>query len=318
MLEAQITKEYLGFSTHLAFLGTMWEEVLDADTHVAGEGSSVARVIDGSLHRYRHTGMAGVANIGNARNWSGSQFDQANWFAFGRLAWNPDLSARDIAEEWTRMTWGSDPAIVEPIVTMMMESRQAVVDYMTPLGLAHLMATGHHHGPGPWVSDLGRPDWNPVYYHRADAEGIGFDRTPTGSNSIAQYAPQVRERWSNVATVGDDYLLWFHHVPWDHRLASGRTVWEELVTRYSGGVARVGEMRRTWAGLEDRIDPQRHAEVADFLAIQEDEARWWRDASIAYFQHVSGRRLPAGIAPPAHDLEHYMSIETPYAPGDSE
>ena len=168
-IELQLTKEYLGFATHLAYLGTMWEEVLDADTYANGEGSTVARVVDGSLHRYRHTAMAGVANIGNVRNWTGSQFDQANWYAFGRLAWNPGASARDIAEEWTRMTWGNDPALVEPIVGMMMGSRQAVVDYMTPLGLAHLMATGHHYGPGPWISDLGRPDWNPVYYHRADA-----------------------------------------------------------------------------------------------------------------------------------------------------
>ena len=185
------------------------------------------------------------------------------------------------------MTWGNDPALVEPIVGMMMGSRQAVVDYMTPLGLAHLMATGHHYGPGPWISDLGRPDWNPVYYHRADAEGIGFDRTPAGTNSIAQYAAPVRERWGNLATVGDDYLLWFHHVPWDHRLASGRTVWDELVTRYTGGVASVGGMRRTWAALAPRVDAQRHAEVAAFLAIQEDEAQWWRDASIAYFQSLS-------------------------------
>ena len=236
-IELQLTKEYLGFATHLAYLGTMWEEVLDADTFANGEGSTVARVVDGSLHRSRHTAIAGVANIGNVRNWTGSQFNQADWYAFGRLAWNPGASARDIAEEWTRMTWGNDPALVEPIVGMMMESRQAVVDYMTPLGLAHLMATGHHYGPGPWISDLGRPDWNPVYYHRADGEGIGFDRTPAGTNSLAQYAAPVRERWGNPATVGDDYLLWFHHVPWDHRLANGRTVWDELVTRYTGGVA---------------------------------------------------------------------------------
>ena len=317
-IELQLTKEYLGFATHLAYLGTMWEEVLDADTWANGEGSTVARVIDGSLHGYRHTAMAGVANIGNVRSWSGSQFDQANWYAFGRLAWDPRASARDIAQEWTRMTWGNDPALVEPIVGLMMGSRQAVVDYMTPLGLAHLMATGHHYGPGPWISDLGRPDWNPVYYHRADANGIGFDRTPAGSNSLAQYAAPVRARFGNLATVGDDYLLWFHHVPWDHRLASGRTVWDELVTRYTGGVAGVGEMRRTWAALASRIDAQRHAEVAAFLAIQEDEAQWWRDASIAYFQSISRRPLPAGISAPAHDLEYYRAIRTPHAPGDSE
>jgi len=317
-IELQLTKEYLGFATHLAYLGTMWEEVLGADTFANGEGSTVARVIDGSLDHHRHTAIAGVANIGNDRNWTGSQFNQANWYAYGRLAWNPGLSARDIAGEWTRMTWGNDPALVEPIVAMMMDSRQAVVDYMTPLGLAHQMATGHHYGPGPWISDLARPDWNPVYYHRADGDGIGFDRTATGTNSIAQYAPPVRAHWSNLATVGDDYLLWFHHVPWDYRLANGRTVWDELVIRYTDGVARVGGMRRTWDALAPAVDAERHAEVAAFLAIQEDEATWWRDASIAYFQSLSHRPLPDGVAAPAHDLQYYQAIRTPHAPGDTE
>ena len=148
------------------------------------------------------------------------------------------------------MTCGNDPAFVEPIVAMMMDSREAVVDYMTPLGLAHLMATGHHYGPGPWISDLARPDWNPVYYHRADADGIGFDRTATGTNVAgAICAAGARRSWGNLATVGDDYLLWFHHVPWDHRLSNGRTLWDELVIRYTDGVARVGGMRRTWAAL---------------------------------------------------------------------
>jgi alpha-glucuronidase len=316
-IELQLTKEYLGFATHLAYLGTMWEEVLDADTFANGAGSTVARVIDGSLDHHRHTAIAGVANIGNDRNWTGSQFNQANWYAYGRLAWNPGLSARDIAREWTRMTWGNDPALVEPIVAMMMESRQGVVDYMTPLGLAHQMATGHHYGPGPWISDLARPDWNPVYYHRADGDGIGFDRTATGTNSIAQYAPPVRALWGNLATVGDDYLLWFHHVPWDYRLSNGRTVWDELVIRYTDGVARVGGMRRTWNALAPAVDSERHAEVAAFLAIQEDEATWWRDASISYFQSLSHRPLPDGVAAPAHDLDYYQAIRTPHAPGDT-
>ena len=171
MMEFQITKEYLGFATHLAYLGTLFEEALDADTYAAGEGSTVARVIDGSLHGQRLTGMAGVANIGTDRNWSGSHFDQANWYAFGRLAWNPHGSARAIAEEWARMTFSNASEFVAPVVDMMMSSREAVVNYMTPLGLNHLMATGHHYGPAPWVDDLGRADWNPVYFHRADRSG---------------------------------------------------------------------------------------------------------------------------------------------------
>ena len=314
-MEFQVTKEYLGFATHLAYLGTMWEEVLRTDTHVRGAGSTVSNIIQGRSSQARHTVLAGVANTGNDRNWSGSQFDQANWYALGRLAWNPDGSARDIAEEWTRMTWGNDPALVGPITRMMMGSRQAVVDYMTPLGLVHLMATGHHYGPGPWVDDLPRADWNPTYFHRADRNGIGFDRTRRGSNAVAQYAPEVARRFGSLETVGDDYLLYFHHVPWSHRLASGRTVWDELVLRYDRGVESVRAMQRAWAALAPQVDAQRHAEVAQFLVIQEAEARWWRDACIAYFQSLSRLPLPEGAAPPAHSLEHYRAIRHPYAPG---
>lgn len=306
MMEVQITKEYLGFATHLAYLGTMWEEALRSDTFARGAGTPVAAAL---------AGMAGVANVGTDRNWSGSQFDQANWYAFGRLAWDPALPARAIAEQWARMTWSADPETARAIVAMMIRSRQAVVDYMTPLGLHHLMATGHHYGPGPWVNDLERSDWNPTYYHRADREGIGFDRTASGSNAVAQYAPPVAARFGSLAAVPEDYLLWFHHVPWDHRLASGRTVWDELVVRYSRGVDEVRAMRRAWAALAPRIDAERHREVAAFLAIQEEEAQWWRDASIAYFASLSSRPLPKGYAPPAHDLEHYKSLRFPYVPG---
>ncbi|HEY1607485.1 MAG TPA: alpha-glucuronidase family glycosyl hydrolase [Allosphingosinicella sp.] len=317
-LEVQITKEYLGFATHLAYLGTMWEEVLASDTHARGPGSTVAKVIDGTLGGHSLTLMAGVANAGTDRNWSGSQFDQANWYAFGRLAWNPELSARAIAEEWTRMTWGSDPRLVNAIVPMMMGSRQAVVDYMTPLGLVHLMGSDHHYGPAPWVDNMKRPDWDPVYYHRADAKGIGFDRTATGSNAVAQYAPEVARRFADLHTVGDDYLLWFHHVPWDARLDTGRTLWDELVLRYTGGVEKVRQMQQTWAALEPLVDRERFTEVSAFMAIQEQEASWWRDACIAYFQSISHRPLPPGVAPPAHPLSYYESLRFPHAPGQSD
>ncbi|HEX4736526.1 MAG TPA: alpha-glucuronidase family glycosyl hydrolase [Allosphingosinicella sp.] len=317
-MEVQITKEYLGFATHLAYLGTMWEEALASDTYAHGPGSTVAKVVEGTLDGHQLSAMAGVANIGNDRNWSGSQFDQANWYAFGRLAWNPELSARAIAEEWTRMTWGNDPRLTGAIVPMMMGSRQALVDYMTPLGLAHQMGTGHHYGPAPWAHDLKRPEWNPAYYNRADASGIGFDRTATGSDAVAQYAPPVARRFANLGTVGDDYLLWFHHVPWDYRLDTGRTLWDELVVRYSRGVDDVRAMRRAWATLAPLVDPQRYDETAPFLAIQEEEAQWWRDASIAYFQSLSHRPLPAGTAPPAHSLDYYEALRFPYAPGQAE
>ncbi|MCD9032944.1 alpha-glucuronidase [Luteimonas sp. Y-2-2-4F] len=318
MMEFQITKEYLGFSTHLAYLGPLYEEALRADTQVQGEGSTVARVLDGSLHGQRLTGIAGVANIGSDRNWSGSHFDQANWYAYGRLAWDPELSARDIAGEWARMTFSSDPAVVEPIVGMMMASREAVVDYTGALGLHHLMGRGHHYGPGPWVDGGPRADWTSVYYHRATRDGIGFDRSRRGSDAVSQYAPPVAEVFDDPDRVPEELLLWFHHVPWDRRMASGRTLWDELVHRYDRGVATVRDMRTTWAGLDGRIDAERHAQVAAFLAIQEQEAQWWRDASIAYFQSISGRPLPAGVAAPARSLADYQALEFPHAPGDTQ
>ena len=303
-MEAQITKEYLGFNTHLAYLGTMWEEVLKSRTWRPQPSSRVKDSI---------SAMAGVANTGSSRSWSGSQFDQANWYAFGRLAWDPQASAQSIAEEWTRMTWGNDQRIVKTVVPMMMGSRQAVVDYMTPLGLAHLMGTDHHYGPAPWVSDLQRPEWNPVYYHRADANGIGFERTMEGSNALSQYATEVQLGFVDVDNL--DFLLWFQHVPWDQKIElTGRTVWEELVWRYDHGLDEVRAMRRHWETLRGSVDEQRFAEVSAYLAIQEREAKWWRDACIAYFESVSHHPLPAGVAPPEHPLFYYEALRFPYAP----
>jgi alpha-glucuronidase len=315
MLEVQITKEYLGFATHLAYLGTLFEEVLESDTYARGPGSTVAKVVDGSLHGSRLTGMAGVANIGSDRNWSGSQFDQANWYAFGRFAWNPEARARDVAEEWVRMTFGNAPELVTGAVDLMMGSRETVVDYMTPLGLHHLMGSGHHYGPAPWADDLKRADQNPVYFHRADAAGLGFDRTKAGSGAVTRYAPEVARLLGDVDRVPEKYLLWFHHVPWDRRLASGRTLWDELVVRYSRGVDGVAAMQRQWDALAPYVDAERHAQVAAFLRIQAQEARWWRDACIAYFQTFAKRPLPAGYAAPEHPLDYYEQLSFPNAPG---
>jgi alpha-glucuronidase len=316
MMEFQITKEYLGFSTHLAYLGTMYEEALQADTHRPQPGTTVAEVVDGSAFGYALTGMAGVANIGSDRNWSGSHFDQANWYVFGRMAWDPEgARARPIAEEWARMTFSRDPRFVAPAVEMMMGSREAVVRYMTPLGLHHLMATGHHYGPGPWVSDLSRPEWNPVYYHQADAQGIGFDRTATGSDAVGQYAPEVAAGFADLSRIDERDLLWFHHVPWDYRMKSGRALWDELVLTYGQGVRDVQGMRRTWASLEPYVDPERFDDVSTFLGIQEREAQWWRDASVAYFQSISKRPLPEGEPAPPETLEHYKTLSFPLAPG---
>jgi alpha-glucuronidase len=307
LLEVQITKEYLGFATHLVYLGPLYEEALRFDTFTKGQGSWVAKTIDG---------MAGVSNIGAMRNWTGSQFNQANWYAFGRLAWNPEITSRAIAEEWARMTFSNDLRFVAPTVAMMMGSREAAVDYMAPLGLAHLMAAGHHYGPGPWQGGGARADWTPPYYHRADDAGIGADRSSRGSNAASQYGQPLAAQYDDPKLTPEKYLLWFHHLGWDYPMASGRTLWDELVIHYSRGVEYVAKMRRTWATLEPYVDSERFAETSAFLAIQEKEARWWRDACIAYFQSLSKRPLPAGYAPPEHTLAEYEAISTPYAPGN--
>jgi alpha-glucuronidase len=310
MMEFQVTKEYLGQDTHLVYMGTYWEEVLNADTYAAGKGSTVAKIVEGRVHHYARTGIAGVANVGSDRNWTGSQFNQANWYAFGRLAWNPEGSARAIADEWTRMTFTNEPSAVAAIDSMLVKSREAVVNYMTPLGLAHIMATGHHYGPAPWAR-LARADQSPEYYHRADTLGIGFDRTATGSNAVAQYAPPVRDRYANLATVPDSVLLWFHHVPWTYRTRSGRSVWDEMVFRYNAGVDTVRAMQKTWATVKPAIDDERFAEVSQFLEIQEREARWWRDAALTYFQQFSRMPIPAAYEQPAHPLAYYQQIRCP-------
>lgn len=315
MMEFEITKEYLGFATHLVYLGPLFEEVLSADTMTHGKGSTVAKVIEGSLDKQTLTGMAGDANIGTDRNWSGSDFNQANWYVFGRLAWNPTLSSRSIAEEWVRMTFTNNDAFVKPVVDMMMGSREAAVDYMTPLGLHHLMAYGSHYGPAPWDTSPPRADWRPAYYHQADSHGIGFDRTSTGSNAVAQYAPPVAAQFNDINQTPDIYLLWFHHVPWNYRMRSGQTLWYELVAHYTHGVDHVKQMQDTWRRLDGYIDPERYHQVAAFLAIQEQEAQWWRDACIAYFQSISGLPLPPGFAPPQHSLKYYESLSFPYPPG---
>ncbi len=315
MMEFQVTKEYLGFATHLVYLGALYEEVLRTDTFAHGKGSTVAQVVDGSLDGHALTGIAGVANIGASRDWCGSVFNQANWYAFGRLAWDPTQSSRAIADDWARMTFTADDAVARPVVDMLMASREAVVDYMTPLGLHHLMGRGHHYGPMPWDAAGPRDDWKPVYYHRADRNGIGFDRSSSGSNAVAQYAPQVAAQFEDLRQIPDAYLLWFHHLPWDYRMRSGHTLWQDLVAHYTHGIDAVKQLRATWAGLAARIDAQRYTQAAAFLGIQQDEAQWWRDASIAYWQSLNGLPLPVGEAPPAHTLAYYQGLSFPTAPG---
>ncbi|HEY8560120.1 MAG TPA: alpha-glucuronidase family glycosyl hydrolase [Pyrinomonadaceae bacterium] len=307
--ELQITQEYLGFSNHLVFLAEMWREVLESDTFARGKGSTVARVADGSLFGQKLTGMAGVANTGTARNWTGHDFLQANWYAFGRLAWNHGNSSEKIADEWIKMTFTREPEAVSVIKKMMLDSYGALVDYMTPLGLHHQMWGGHHYGPAPWWNTYERDDWNPTYYNKADARGIGFDRTATGSNTVSQYFAPVRNLYSNPQTVPEKYLLWFHHVAWDHKMKSGGTLWDEMAWRYQSGVDRARRMLKDWESLKSAVDAERHAAIARKLAIQERDAVWWKDASLSYFQTFANRPLPPGVEKPLKTLDEYKKID---------
>jgi alpha-glucuronidase len=314
VMEFQITKEYLGYAMHLAYLGTLFEETLRFDTRAGNRDMTVAQVLEGA-QAGKVGGIAGVANIGSSRNWTGSTFDQANWYAFGRLAWDQRLDARAIAREWAMQTFAPDARVVDPVADIMMRSREAVVDYMTPLGLHHLMGTGHHHGPAPWVNNLERADWNPAYYHRAGPDGIGFDRGAKGSDVIKQYAPEVARRFADPATTPSEFLLWFHHLPWTYKMPSGRTLWPELIAHYDRGVDEVAAMEASWQRLRPFVDARRFDDTARRLAQQHREAQWWRDACIAYFQHVSGLPLPADVRAPAQSLQYYESLRFPYAPG---
>lgn len=315
MMEFQITQEYLGQSTQLVYLAPMWKEVLDADTYALGQGSTVANVVNGSLHQYPISGIAGVANTGTDINWTGHPFAQANWYAFGRLTWNSSLSSESIAKEWAAMTFTSSEPAVKAMVKMMMQSWEAAVDYMTPLGLHHMMGTGHHYGPAPWVNSLSRADWNPVYYHKADSQGIGFDRSKSGSQATAQYFPEVAKTFDDINTCPEKYLLWFHHLPWTYKMRSGKTLWEELALHYQHGIDGVRQMQKEWFALKNQIDPDRFEQVNSLLKIQEQEAIWWKDACMLYFQTFSGMSFPAELEKPKHSLEYYQSLKFPFAPG---
>ncbi len=315
MMEFQITQEYLGHDTHLAYLAPLFEEVLQADTFAEGEGSTVARVVDGSLHQSPITAMSGVANIGTDRNWTGHHFHQANWFAYGKLAWDPQAGSAEIADEWLRLTFTDDAEFVSTVKKLMLGSREMVVNYMTPLGLHHIMARSHHYGPGPWVTGGRRDDWTSTYYHKASSSGVGFDRTASGSDALGQYAPEIQKRWGSPQDIPEEYLLWFHHLPWDYQLQSGKTLWDGIALHYQQGVDEAKANVETWKKLENKIDRERHAHVLSFLEIQAKEAVWWRDACLLYFGQFSGMPLPAGVDPPQHSLEYYMNLDPKHVPG---
>lgn len=315
-MEFQLTQEYLGFSTHLVFLSGLFKECLDADMYATGKGSTVAKIIDGSLYDHSFSGMAGVANIGNERNWTGHPFAQANWYALGRLAWNPQLSSEKIADEWIRQTFTNEPAFIDAAKKMMLASHEAMVNYMTPLGLHHIMGYGHHYGPAPWYDRASRADWNPVYFHRADSLGVGFNRTASGSNALTQYAPEIRKQFEDMKSCPEELLLWFRHVPWNYKLKSGRTLWEELYYKYYTGVEEVRRMQQLWNNVSAHIDPERFEQVKMLLAIQEKEAVWWRNSCLLYFQTFSKMPVPNGYEQPDQTLEYYKALRFPYAPGN--
>ncbi len=315
MVEFQLTQEYLGQATNLVFEAPLFKECLETDTYADGKGSTVAKVVDGTTENYSITGIAGVSNIGNERNWTGHPFGQANWYAFGRLAWDHDLSSEQIADEWLRQTFSNDTYFVDAVKKIMLMSRETMVNYMTPLGLHHIMGTSHHYGPAPWIDNAGRADWNPVYYHRADLIGIGFERTKNGSDAIGQYASEVQKQWEDINTCDERFLLWFHHVAWNFKMKSGRTLWDELCYKYYSGVDSVRWMQKTWDDLKKYVDEERFEQVKMLLAVQEKEAVWWRNACLLYFQTFSKMPIPANYEKPDHDLEYYKSLKFPYAPG---
>lgn len=307
--ELQITQEYLGFSNHLVFLAQMWREVLDTDTFAKGKGSTVARITDGTTFGHKLTGIAGVANTGTDRNWTGHDVLQANWYAYGRLAWDLDIPSRQIADEWIKMTLTREPKAVATLTLILLGSHDALVDYMTPLGLHHQMWGGHHYGPAPWWNTMARDDWNPTYYNKASEKGIGFDRTKTGSGTVGQYFPPLRDLYANPKTCPDKFLLWFHHLPWDHKMRSGRMLWDEMAFRYQSGVNWARATKKEWNTLRPAIDPERFSAISRKLAIQERDAVWWKDASLSYFATLSKIPLPAGVEKPQRTLEEYKKID---------
>lgn len=273
-LELQITKEYLGQNKTMTYLGPMWQAILNADTYAEGKGSTVVRVVDGSLYNRGNGVIAGVANVGDDNNWCGNDFNQANWYAYGRLAWDSDLSAEAIAREWVKMTFNTDADTLDAMVCMMLDSYSRTVNYTSPLGLSHIMQTGRHLLPDPKIRKE---------YHGADRSGIGIDRSPNGSGYALQYNSPLKEMYSDPATTPLHELLWFHHLPWTDELSTGRTVWQELQFRYNKGVEDTAALIEQWKALDGRIDAQRYNAILTQLQQELKLAQTWRDTCLDYF-----------------------------------
>lgn len=291
MVEFQITQEYLGHSNHIAYLAPMWKEFFEFVP----------------AHSLR--AIAGVANIGTDINWCGHPFAQSNWYAFGRLAWNPFLTSEEIADEWLKQTFTTNPAFVTSVKDIMLKSREAVVDYMMPMGLHHLFAWGHHYGPEPWCNISGaRPDWMPSYYHKADAQGIGFDRSSRGSNAVGQYPATIAALYDQIDTCPEEYLLWFHHVSWTHPFKNGKTLWETLCHHYDRGVQQVKEFQKVWDSIVNLIDSDRFCQVQSLMKTQVRDAIWWKDACLLYFQEFSKLPFPNDMERPIHNLDALKKV----------
>jgi alpha-glucuronidase len=322
MPEFQVTMEYLGHANYLVFLSTMWEECLKSDTYQQGKGSTVARCTDGSIYPQKYTAIAGVSNVGLDTNWNGHQFNQANWYAFGRLAWDNTLKSEQIADEWIKLTWYNDSSqksgepnyasdwnknFLQPVKKMMLESREAAVNFMTPLGLHHIMSARGHYGPGPWWAPKGmRPEWTPPYYHHAAADGIGFDRTTKGSDAVSEYHEPLASEFNNVATCPEKYLLWFHHLPWDYKMKNGRTLWDDLCYHYEEGVNQVRDFQKVWDKAGPYVDSTRFMEVQRKLRIQCINAILWKDACTLYFQQFSKMPIPYELERPVNNLDEMI------------
>ena len=261
------------------------------------------------MNRISIKAMAGVANIGDDTNWCGHHFAQANWYTFGRTAWNPSLSPKDIAEEWLTQTFTNQPQFIAAMSQVMMDSREACVNYMMPLGLHHIFAGNHHYGPEPWYSPRGvRADWTPPYYHKADNIGLGFDRTLKGSANVKQYTEELCRLYNDINTCPENLLTWFHHVPWDHRMKSGRTFWDELCHKYDDGVREARHFLVVWDAMQSYVDSQRFDEIQRKLRIQARDSEWWRDACLLYFQTFAHRPIPQDMEHPVHNLDEMMKF----------
>ena len=309
MAEMQITQEYLGHSNHMVYLHPMWKECLDSDTYQKGKGSTVAAETLGKVHgNTEYSAIAGVTNIGDSINWCGHHMAQSNWYAFGRMAWNPDLSSEEIIDEWIKQTFTADKKFVEPVAKMLLESREACVKYEMPMGLHHCFSGAGHYGPGPWDRSS-RPDWEPAYYHKAAADGIGFDRTSkTGTDAVSQYHEPLRSLYDNAETCPKELILWFHHLPWDYKMKSGRTLWDELCYTFEEGIKEARGFISTWESVEKYVDPYRYGQVHEKLIRQAKDAIWWRDALMLYFQQYSKMEIPADCTKPQHTLDELRSF----------